>query len=68
MVYMAVCVEQHFNGQAVAFDKVGQVMLLAGIVAARVDDDTFFRFVRQHIGIFLEGIKYEGMDFKHGQK
>lgn len=68
VVYMAMGVEQHFYCQVIGFDKIRQLIALFGLVTPRIDDDTFFRFIGENIGIFLQGVKNESMDLKHGQK
>lgn len=58
MVYMSVCIDGHQRLEAVAVDEAEQLVFLACVGAARVDDDTFLAVVVvDDVCVFREGIE-----------
>ena len=66
MVDVAVCVDDHQGLETVAVDKTKERVFLGWRGTARVDDDTFLGgIVIDDVGVFREGIEYEGFEFEH---
>ena len=66
MVNMAMRVDDHQWFEAVAVNEAEEFVFLRYIGTTWIDDDTFFSvFVANNIGVFREGIEYEGFKLEH---
>jgi len=66
MIQMAMGGNQMDRFQAVLADIVFKGILLVGIIAATVDDDTLFRVVADHIAVLLQRVAHESLDIHTG--
>jgi DNA-binding transcriptional regulator of glucitol operon len=66
MIQMAMGGNQMDRFQAVLADIVFKGILLVGIIAATVDDDTLLRVVADHIAVLLQWIAHESLDIHTG--
>lgn len=65
VINMAMGIEQKFYAELVCVDELPELQIFVLVRTARVNDHTLLRFIKQHIGVFLKGIEYEGLYLQH---